>query len=87
MVTEYYMDLQDDIDQIGITGIRCSSCGEVIDPVMLRNRLNQTPDLLHAVKRRKYAQRVGQGESDGRDENGHENETQFADCSLAGPAK
>jgi hypothetical protein len=79
MVTEYYMDLQDDIDQIGITGIRCSSCGEVIDPVMLRNRLNQTPDLLHAVKRRKYAQRVGQGESDGQDQNGHGNETQFAD--------
>jgi len=74
MVTEYYMDLQDDTGQIGITGFRCSSCGEVIDPVILRNRLNQTPDLLHVVKRRKYAQQVGQGESDGRDQNGHGNE-------------
>ena len=79
MVTKYYMDLQDDTGQIGITGIRCSSCGEVIDPVILRNRLNQTPDLLHVVKRRKYAQRVGQGESDGRDENGHGNEAQLGD--------
>ena len=79
MVTEYYMDLQDDTGQIGITSIRCCSCGEVIDPVILRNRLNQTPDLLHVVKRRKYAQRVGQGKSDGRDENGHGNETQFGD--------
>ena len=75
MVIEYYMDLQDDTGQIGITGFRCSNCGEVIDPVILWNRLNQTPDLVHVVKRRKYAQRVGQGESDGRDQNGHENET------------
>lgn len=70
MVTEYYMDLQDDTGHIGITGIRCSSCGEVIDPVILRNRLNQTPDLLHVVKRRTYSQRVGHGESDGQNQKG-----------------
>jgi hypothetical protein len=87
MVVEYYRDLQDDTGQIGITGFRCSSCGKVIDRVILQNRLNQLPDLVHAVKRRKYAQRVGQGESDGQDQNGHGNETQFADCSLVGPAK
>ena len=75
MVKEYYMDLQDDTGQIGITGFRCTGCGEVIDPIILRSRLNQTPDLLHVVKRRKYAQRVGQGESDDRDQNGHGNET------------
>ncbi|MDO8357875.1 MAG: hypothetical protein Q7U76_15965 [Nitrospirota bacterium] len=45
LVTEYYLDLQDDTSQIGITGLRCTSCGEVVDPVILRNRLNQTPDL------------------------------------------
>jgi hypothetical protein len=79
MVTEYYLDLQDDTGQIGITGFRCSSCGEVIDPVILQNRLNQTPDLVHAVKRRKCAQRVGQGESASRDQNSHGNDTQLGD--------
>ena len=69
MVTEYYMDLQDDTGQIGITGLRCSSCGEVIDPVILRNRLNPTPDLLCGAKERKYAQGFGQGEADGQDRN------------------
>lgn len=58
MVQEYYLDLQDDTGQIGITGFRCTSCGEVVDPVILRNRLNQTSDLLHGAKQRKYAQRV-----------------------------
>ena len=71
MVTEYYMDLQDDTGQIGITGFRCTSCGEVIDPVILRNRLNPTPSLLHVVKQRKYAQRVDHGESDSQDEKVH----------------
>jgi hypothetical protein len=65
MVTEYYMDLEDDTGQIDITGLRCTSCGEVIDPVILQNRLNPTPNLLHVVKKRNYAQRVDQGESDG----------------------
>jgi hypothetical protein len=36
--------------------------------------LNQPPDLVHAVKRRKYAQRVGHGKSDSQDQNGHGNE-------------
>jgi hypothetical protein len=57
MVMEYYLDLQDDTGQIGITGLRCTSCGEVIDPVILQNRLNPTPDLSQGVKKRKYAQR------------------------------
>jgi hypothetical protein len=74
MTTEYYLDLQDDTGQIGITGLRCTSCGEVIDPVILRNRLNPTPDLLHVVKQRNYAQQVDQGKSGGQDRNNHENE-------------
>jgi hypothetical protein len=79
MVTEYYLDLEDDTGQIGITGVRCTSCGEVIDPVILRNRLNPTPNLLHVVKQRNYAQRVDQGESDGQDRNGHGNDRQPGD--------
>ena len=79
MVTEHYLDLQDDTGQLGITGLLCTSCGEIVDPVILRNRLNPTPDLLHGVKQRKYAQRVDQGESDGQDQNGHGNDTQPGD--------
>jgi hypothetical protein len=70
MITEYYLDLEDDTGQIGITGLRCTSCGEVIDPVILRNRLNPMPDLLQGAKQRKYAQRVEQGTSKGQDRNG-----------------
>jgi len=70
MVTEYYLDLEDDTGQIGITGLRCTSCGEVIDPVILRNRLNPTPNLLHVVKQRNYAQQVDRGNSGGQDRNG-----------------
>jgi hypothetical protein len=70
MVTEYYLDLEDDTGQIGITGLRCTSCGEVIDPVILRNRLNPMPDLLQGAKQRKYAQQVDQGTSKGQDRNG-----------------
>ena len=70
MIKEYYLDLQDDTGQIGITGLRCTSCGEVIDPVILQNRLNPTPDLLHGAKQRKYAQRVDQDTSERQDRNG-----------------
>ena len=70
MITEYYLDLKDDTGQIGITGLRCTSCGEVIDPVILRNQLNPTPDLLYGAKQRKYAQRLDQGTSKDHDRNG-----------------
>ena len=79
LVTEYYLDLQDDTGQIGITGLRCTSCGEVVDPVILRNRLNQTPDLLHGTKQRKYAQRVDRGESGGPHRSGPKNDRQLDD--------
>lgn len=65
MIMEYYLDLEDDTGQIGITGLRCTSCGDVIDSVILQNRLSPTPDLLQGVKERKYAQRIDRGEADG----------------------
>ena len=74
MVLEYYLDFHDDTGQIGITGFRCTSCGEVIDPVILRSRLNPIPSLVHVVKQRKYAQRVDQSESDGHNQKGHGND-------------
>ncbi|HSN04248.1 MAG TPA: hypothetical protein VLS44_04650 [Nitrospira sp.] len=65
MVVEHYIDLQDDTGQIGLTAWRCTSCGEVIDPTILRNREKPAPNLLYGTKQRKYAQRVDQAESDG----------------------
>lgn len=65
IVVEHYIDLQDDTGQIGLTAWRCMSCGEVIDPTILRNREKPAPNLLYGTKQRKYAQRVDQGESDG----------------------
>ena len=61
---KYYLDLEDDTGQIGIMGLRCTSCGDAIDSVILRNRLNPMPDLLHGVKQRKYAQRIDHGEAE-----------------------
>jgi hypothetical protein len=73
MVLEHYMDLQDDTGQIGMTALRCTSCGEVVDPVILQSRFKPAPNLLYGMKQRKYSQRVDQGESDGstnQDDNG-----------------
>jgi len=67
MVVEHYIDLQDDTGQIGLTALRCMSCGEVIDHVILENRFRPAPNLIYGTKQRKYAQRVDQGESDGPD--------------------
>ena len=64
MVLERYMDLQDDTGQIGMTALRCTNCGEVIDPVILQNRINPVPNLLYGTKQRKCGQRVGGGEVD-----------------------
>ena len=65
MVVEHYIDLQDDTGQIGLTALRCMSCGEVIDPVILENRFRPAPNLIYGTKQRKYGQRVDQGESKG----------------------
>lgn len=65
MVVEHYMDLQDDTGQIGMTALRCTSCGEVVDAVILENRVKPAPNLLYGTKQRKYAQRVDEGDSDG----------------------
>ncbi len=63
MVVEHYIDLQDDTGQIGLTAWRCMSCGEVIDPVILRNRERPAPNLLYGTKQRKYAQPVDHGDA------------------------
>lgn len=65
LIVDHYIDLQDDTGQIGLTALRCMSCGEVIDAVILQNRVRPAPNLLYGTKRRKYAQRIDEGESDG----------------------
>lgn len=64
MVVEHYMDLQDDTGQIGMTALRCTNCGDVIDAVILENRIRPAPNLLYGAKQRKYARRVIESKSD-----------------------
>jgi hypothetical protein len=52
------MDLLDDTGQIDITAWHCMTCGEVIDPVILKNRRTPPPNLLYGPKARKFSQRV-----------------------------
>lgn len=52
MVMEHYIDLHDDTGQIGMTAWRCTSCGEVIDPTILRHREKLIPNLLYGMKQR-----------------------------------
>lgn len=70
MVVEHYIDLQDDTGQIGLTALRCMSCGEVIDPVILENRFRPSPNLICGTKQRKYAQRVEHDDTTGRGQQG-----------------
>ena len=58
MLTQHYMDLLDDTGQIDITAWHCMTCGEVIDPVILKNRKSPPPNLLYGTKSRKFSQRV-----------------------------
>ena len=39
MVAERFQDLQDDTGQIHFNGFRCLACGEILDPVIVNNRL------------------------------------------------
>lgn len=38
MVANALIDLRDDAGRIGFSTWRCISCGEIVDPVILRNR-------------------------------------------------
>ena len=57
-MTQHYIDLLDDTGQIDITAWHCTMCGEVLDPVILKNRRNPPPNLLYGTKQRKFSQRV-----------------------------
>jgi hypothetical protein len=38
MVADRFTDLLDETGQITFGGLRCVSCGEIVDPVILSNR-------------------------------------------------
>lgn len=58
LLAEHFMDLADDTGQIDFTALRCAICGEVIDPVILRNREDAPPDLLFGPRQRKFPQQA-----------------------------
>ena len=58
LVLTFYQDLQDDTGQIDISALRCTMCGEVIDPLILENRRSPPPNLLYGTKQRNYGQRI-----------------------------
>jgi len=39
MITESFTDLLDDTGHIRFAGWRCVACGEIVDPVIVSNRL------------------------------------------------
>ncbi len=61
MLTDHYMDLLDDTGHIDVTVRRCTNCGEVVDPVILENRVKVPPNLLYGTKQRKFGLRVNEG--------------------------
>lgn len=73
MLTDHYVDLQDDTGQIGVTVRRCAACGEVIDPIILQNRQGPVPNLLYGTKQRKFSQRVEKTASGEEDNTDHGN--------------
>lgn len=41
MTKAFLADLEDDTGQFGFWALRCMQCGEIIDPVILRNRVTE----------------------------------------------
>lgn len=42
MTKAFFADLEDDTGQFGFWALRCMQCGEIIDPIILRNRVSRT---------------------------------------------
>lgn len=41
MITERFQDLEDDTGHLDFQGWRCLFCGEILDPVIVKNRANR----------------------------------------------
>ena len=53
LASEFCFDLLDGTGENGFWGLKCLQCGEVVDPVILRNRYADTPVILKDSSRRK----------------------------------
>ena len=53
LAIEFCFDLLDGTGENGFWGLKCLQCGEVVDPVILRNRYADTPVILKDSSRRK----------------------------------
>ena len=58
LLPTYYQDIHDDTGEIDFLALRCAVCGEVIDPVILKNRRAPAPNLYYGTKGRVYSQRI-----------------------------
>ena len=47
MVLERFDDIRDDTGQINFEGLRCLLCGEIVDPMILTNRMTTGSLLVH----------------------------------------
>ena len=47
MVIERFDDVRDDTGQIHFEGLRCLLCGEIVDPMILTNRMKTGSLLVH----------------------------------------
>ena len=47
MVLERFDDIRDDTGQIHFDGLRCLLCGEIVDPMILTNRMTAGSLLVH----------------------------------------
>ena len=52
LAREFCFDLLDGTGENGFWGLKCLQCGEVVDPVILRNRFAKTPVLFKSSSRR-----------------------------------
>jgi len=58
MIVEHYVDVQGHSDEVIFKALRCTNCGEVIDRVVLENRLKPDPHSFDGPRKRKFAQRT-----------------------------
>lgn len=54
MVQDFFEDMHDDTGALFFTGWRCVTCGEVLDPVIAKNRLGHQRPLI-GRSRKKFA--------------------------------
>jgi hypothetical protein len=60
MVVDRFTDLLDETGQITFGGWRCLACGEIVDPVIVANRLRKVPLPTTKPRHTRLLQWVGQ---------------------------